>query len=161
MQVDWQPVGIEFSDEREGDEDPTPPFTAGLEAAPEVLQAQFMLKADHLAEVRAARSNLMAIAGEIPDKAQAVSQTYLDASMIVDELNGRQTESGLSIPLQGVAFEQIRLDCARLEQGRWLLRLGIETQELDSEAFVRTFTLPERSAEPEARWFANELRISF
>ena len=160
MEVEWVRVGIEFADEQEEDEISKPAFTEGLEASPEVLQAEFMTKANHLDEVRAAQSNLAEMAGEVPNKAHAASMTHLDATMVVGELNGHQTEAGLSIPLQGVAFEHVRLDCAELEGGRWLMRLGIQTPELDSEAFVRTFTLPADSNQPSAKWFANQLRIS-
>lgn len=159
MDIDWKALSIEQGAAVE-DELATSESLEGLSAQPDRLQAEFLLKAAHLDEVRAAQSNLVEMAGRTPLDALETSMLHLDAAMVVAELNGAQTREGLLIPLSGVALEQVRLDCADLDEEHWILRLGIDVPTSDSEQFVRTFSLPKGSIRPRAEWFGNELRIS-
>ena len=108
---EWEEVDIEV-------------VNSGLDATPSELHAAFEISGDHLAEVRDRHTMMLVTSGEIPESHIADIAPERRLNWIVEEMNGKRHNHGLSIPLLGAELESIDLTKGELE-GHSVLKLKI------------------------------------
>ena len=108
---EWEEVDIEV-------------VNSGLDATPSELHAAFEISGDHLAEVRDRHTMMLVTSGEIPESHIADIAPERRLNWIVEEMNGKRHNYGLSIPLLGAELESIDLTKGELE-GHSVLKLKI------------------------------------
>ena len=109
--------------------------TDGLDASPSELHAAFEMSGDHLNEVRDRHTMMLVSSGEIPEGHMAEIAPERRLNWIIDELNGKRHNNGLTIPLLGADASSIDLAKGEI-QGHSILKLRV------GENFVRNLPLP-------------------
>ena len=108
---EWEEVDIEV-------------VSSGLDATPSELHAVFEISGDHLAEVRDRHTMMLVTSGELPESHIANIAPDRRLNWIIEEMNGKRHNDGLSIPLHGANIDSIDLTKGELE-GHSVLKLKI------------------------------------
>ena len=109
---DWKPLDVS--------EDELEEFrTSDLSSTPDQLHTEFHIQATHLHEVQSMHKHVLVQAGMIPETHIADVEPSQRLEWVLQELHGMSNPDGLTIPLLGVAPEELKVQ---------IQELGTETQ---------------------------------
>ena len=97
---DWKPLDVS---EEEVEEIGTSDFSS----TPEQLHTEFQSSATHLHEVQSMHKHVLVQAGMIPETHIAEVEPTQRLEWVLQELHGMSNPDGLTIPILGVAPEQL------------------------------------------------------
>lgn len=152
MSEQWEPIPI--SEVESGQKIETAGLTpAGLSTNPGILHDRHLHSANHLAEVQEMHTRLLVSAGELPETHMAEIAPERRLAWVIEEMGGKLSPSGASIPLRGTSLGRIELSRGELH-GHPALKLNL----LDVD-MVRTIPLPDEADLVSATWSAGELQL--
>ena len=142
---DWKPLDV--SEEKLEDL-----RTSDFSSTPNQLHAEFQTQATHLNEVQSMHKHVLVQAGMIPETHIAEVEPSQRLEWVLQELHGMSNPDGLTIPLLGVAPEELEVQ---------IQELGTETQvkitilQDDNAPFERILPLKSEQAESLRVHFVN------
>ena len=142
---DWKPLDVS-EDELEG------LSARNLSLTPDQLHTEFQTQATHLNEVQSMHKHVLVQAGMIPETHIAEVEPSQRLEWVLQELHGMNNPDGLTIPLLGVAPEELEVQ---------IQELGTETQvkitilQDDNAPFERILPLKSEQAESLRVHFVN------
>ena len=99
---DWKPLDVS-EDELEGID------ASDFSATPEQLHTEFQTSATHLHEVQSMHKHVLVQAGMIPETHIAEVEPTQRLEWVLEELHGMSNPDGLTVPLLGVAPEELEV----------------------------------------------------
>ncbi|MDB3879375.1 hypothetical protein N9295_00815 [bacterium] len=142
---DWKPLDVS-EDELEGTD------TSDFSSAPEQLHSEFQTSATHLHEVQSMHKHVLVQAGMIPETHIAEVEPTRRLEWVLEELHGMSNPDGLTIPLLGVAPEQLEVQVKELGSET---HVKISIQQEGSAPFERVLPLNSEQAETLQVHFVN------
>ena len=142
---DWKPLDVS---EEEVEEIGTSDFSS----TPEQLHTEFQSSATHLHEVQSMHKHVLVQAGMIPETHIAEVEPTQRLEWVLQELHGMSNPDGLTIPLLGVAPEQLGVQILNLGTE---IQVKITIQQEDNAPFERILPLNREQAETLRVHFVN------
>ena len=142
---DWKPLNVS---EEEVEEIGTSDFSS----TPEQLHTEFQSSATHLHEVQSMHKHVLVQAGMIPETHIAEVEPTQRLEWVLQELHGMSNPDGLTIPLLGVAPEQLGIQIQKLGTET---QVKITIQQEDNAPFERILPLNSEQAETLRVHFVN------
>ncbi|MDA8777598.1 hypothetical protein N9V58_01160 [Candidatus Poseidoniales archaeon] len=142
---DWKPLDVS-EDELEGTD------TSDFSSTPEQLHSEFQTSATHLHEVQSMHKHVLVQAGMIPETHIAEVEPTQRLEWVLEELHGMSNPDGLTIPLLGVAPEQLEVQVKELGSET---HVKISIQQEGSAPFERVLPLNSEQAETLQVHFVN------
>ncbi|MDA8622843.1 hypothetical protein N9L38_01070 [Candidatus Poseidoniales archaeon] len=142
---DWKPLDVS-EDELEGTD------TSDFSSTPEQLHSEFQTSATHLHEVQSMHKHVLVQAGMIPETHIAEVEPTRRLEWVLEELHGMSNPDGLTIPLLGVAPEQLEVQVKELGSET---HVKISIQQEGSAPFERVLPLNSEQAETLQVHFVN------
>ena len=142
---DWKPLDVSEDELEEL-------RTSDLSSTPDQLHTEFQTQATHLHEVQSMHNHVLVQAGMIPETHIAEVEPSQRLEWVLQELHGMSNPDGLTIPLLGVAPEELEVQ---------IQELGTETQvkitilQDDNAPFERILPLKSEQAESLQVHFVN------
>ena len=134
---DWKPLDVS-EDELEGID------ASDFSATPEQLHTEFQTSATHLHEVQSMHKHVLVQAGMIPETHIAEVEPTQRLEWVLEELHGMSNPDGLTIPLLGVAPEQLEVQIKELGSET---HVKITIQQEGNALFERVLPLNNEQAE--------------
>ena len=134
---DWKPLDVS-EDELEGID------ASDFSATPEQLHTEFQTQATHLHEVQSMHKHVLVQAGMIPETHIAEVEPTQRLEWVLQELHGMSNPDGLTIPLLGVAPEQLEVQVKELGSET---HVKISIQQEGNAPFERVLPLNNEQAE--------------
>lgn len=134
---DWKPLDVS-EDELEGID------ASDFSATPEQLHTEFQTSATHLHEVQSMHKHVLVQAGMIPETHIAEVEPTQRLEWVLEELHGMSNPDGLTIPLLGVAPEQLEVQVKELGSET---HVKITIQQEGNALFERVLPLNNEQAE--------------
>ena len=100
----------------------------------ETMHSDFMARATHLNEVENLHKQVLVTAGMIPEEHISHIEPSMKLKWLVDELNGRVNPDGLTIPMFGVEYQNIKIYSKETDNQT---QIKIEIVEFDGQKFQR------------------------
>ena len=142
---DWKPLDVS---EEEVEEIGTSDFSS----TPQQLHTEFQTSATHLHEVQSMHKHVLVQAGMIPETHIAEVEPTQRLEWVLQELHGMSNPDGLTIPLLGVAPEQLGVQIQKLATET---QVKITIQQEDNATFERILPLNSEQAETLRVHFVN------
>lgn len=142
---DWKSVDV--SDEEVEDVD-----LKNFSSTPEQLHSQFQRSATHLHEVQSMHKHVLVQAGMIPETHIAEVEPTQRLEWVLQELHGMSNPDGLTIPLLGVAPEELEV---RIQKLSTETQVKITIQQEENAPFERILPLNNEQAETLRVHFVN------
>ena len=127
-----------------------------LASTPEALHQKFHESADHLHEVRDMHTHVLVQAGMLPESHLADVNPSQRLDWMLKELHGMRDPDGLTIPLRGIASEDLELNIQKNDSET---RVQIRIKEEGHEPFERILPLVGNDLEVRAHFANGQLRL--
>ena len=134
---DWKPLDVS-EDKLEGID------ASDFSATPEQLHTEFQTSATHLHEVQSMHKHVLVQAGMIPETHIAEVEPTQRLEWVLQELHGMSNPDGLTVPLLGVAPEQLEVQIKELGSET---HVKITIQQEGNAPFERVLPLNNEQAE--------------
>ena len=142
---DWKPLDVS---EDELEEIATSDFSS----TPEQLHTEFQTSATHLHQVQSMHKHVLVQAGMIPETHIAEVEPTQRLEWVLQELHGMTNPDGLTIPLLGVAPEQLEVQIKEIGSET---HVKITIQQEGNDPFERILPLKSEQAETVRVHFVN------
>jgi hypothetical protein len=134
---DWKPLDVS-EDELEGID------ASDYSATPEQLHTEFQTSATHLHEVQSMHKHVLVQAGMIPETHIAEVEPTQRLEWVLEELHGMSNPDGLTVPLLGVAPEELEVQVKEVGSET---HVKISIQQEGNAPFERVLPLNNEQAE--------------